>query len=534
VRFRATSGEFVADSDVTTVSIAVVVVNADPVWVTAANLGTIPANTPFSFPLTASDPESNAINFTVGALPGASTATPQTQSGASRAIVVAGTGLSAGTYTFTIDADDEPPLGQVTGLVAMALSSASIGLTWTAVSNATGYQVERSFTGTGNWTVLGTVSPNNYTSTGLAPETLYFYRVRALSATQTGEYSAAASGTTMSAATAATQDWQSRIVGAMWYHRFDSQDEVTRFIKSTSDPTRVLWAPSGGPNDVGYLRCINPAGDGAGSNTWDRPCAALPATATLPADPGYDPALTPIQFNAANPTSFVYGEYGHPDYWSEYPTRFHGHEFYVQMRIRVTPGRWSSAIEGGKVLWFANVNYTPGQEINYQALYDGRFAGYTAFGGSTHDRIVRSPQVAPAASVRQYWQAGGDYHVNACSTINSTADTSGCWKWPGYLDSSEWTTFLMRVKLGHNNTSIAAPTNLDSELDVWVAENGAYWPLIHRTDAHFVYDSGRPKGLQSLRCSAFFNGEVFAEAWEQDFAEIIFSTAWIPPPAAGL
>jgi hypothetical protein len=200
VRFRATSGSYVADSDVTTVSIAVVASNSEPVWITPAALTAPAPNTPFIFTLTATDADSDPINFIVGALPGNAVATAQVQSGGSRAIVVSGTGLSPGTYSFTIDADDEPPLGQVFDLVATAQSTSSIGLTWTAVSDATGYTVERSFTGTGTWTLLGSVATNSYTSTGLAAGTLYFYRVRATSATRTGEYSAAASATTVAAA----------------------------------------------------------------------------------------------------------------------------------------------------------------------------------------------------------------------------------------------------------------------------------------------------------------------------------------------
>jgi hypothetical protein len=237
VRFRATSGSYEADSDVTTVSIAAPpITNSDPVWLTPTNLGTITANTPFSFTLTAVDADSDPISFIVGALPGAATATPQVQSGTSRAVVVAGTGLSVGTYTFTINADDEPPLGQVFGLVASTLSTTSIGLVWTAVSNATSYQVERSFTGTGTWTVLGTVATASYTSTGLDPGTLYFYRVRALSATQTGEYSAAASATTVALGDAET-DWtiRSTLPGTVFAHDFRDDAEITAFIKGGAE-----------------------------------------------------------------------------------------------------------------------------------------------------------------------------------------------------------------------------------------------------------------------------------------------------------
>jgi hypothetical protein len=248
VRFRATSGSYEADSNVTTVSIAAVASNSDPVWLTPTNLGTIQPSTPFSFTLTAVDVDSDPINFIVGALPGNAQPTELTQTGTSRAIVIAGSGLSAGTYTFTINADDEPPLGQVFGLVASTLSTTSIGLVWTAVSNATSYQVERSFTGTGTWTVLGTVATASYTSTGLDPGTLYFYRVRALSATQTGEYSAAASATTVALGDAET-DWtiRSTLPGTVFAHDFRTQSEIDAFVSNpeTVDAARTRWNPPG-------------------------------------------------------------------------------------------------------------------------------------------------------------------------------------------------------------------------------------------------------------------------------------------------
>jgi hypothetical protein len=241
VRFRASSGTYEADSDLTTVSIAPVVGNSDPVWLTPTNLGTITANTPFSFTLTAADPDSDPISFIVGALPGAATATPQTQSGTTRGIVVAGTGLSAGTYTFTINADDEPPLGQVTGLLASAASSSAIGLSWTSVSAATRYEVQRSLTGVDAWTSLGTVTTTSRTDTGLQASTQYFYRVRAENATQVGEFSAAASATTLSVSANADQDWiaRSNYQGVVWAHDFRYAEEGPAFLDRLDDLTQI-------------------------------------------------------------------------------------------------------------------------------------------------------------------------------------------------------------------------------------------------------------------------------------------------------
>lgn len=198
VQFRATSGSFVADSSATTVAITGEAVNADPVWVTAETLAGVQSGQAFSYTLTATDAESDAISFTHGAPPfGAITV--QQQSGGTRSLVWAGTApvVTADTqYTFTVDADDTPPLAQVTGLTATATSATTISLTWTAVTNATGYQLERSATGTGSWSLIGSPATASYTDTGLTASTAYWYRTRATNASQTGEYSGAASATT--------------------------------------------------------------------------------------------------------------------------------------------------------------------------------------------------------------------------------------------------------------------------------------------------------------------------------------------------
>jgi hypothetical protein len=122
----------------------------------------------------------------------------QTQVGGNRSIVLQSTtGLSPGTYTVQIDAVDSPPLGQVTGLTAIPNVQGQIELLWTAVANATGYVVQRSFTGTDGWETIATPTDNAYTSTGLAAATTYWYRVAATNATQTGISSAAVSATTV-------------------------------------------------------------------------------------------------------------------------------------------------------------------------------------------------------------------------------------------------------------------------------------------------------------------------------------------------
>lgn len=67
----------------------------------------------------------------------------------------------------------------VTGLKTLLPKVTEISLTWTTVSGATGYEISRSSTLTGTYSVIGTVEgKTSYTNTGLAFNTSYYYKVR--------------------------------------------------------------------------------------------------------------------------------------------------------------------------------------------------------------------------------------------------------------------------------------------------------------------------------------------------------------------
>lgn len=89
------------------------------------------------------------------------------------------------------------PPGQVTGLSATAVSSSQINLSWSAVSGATSYKVERATSSGGPWTEIATgITATTFSSTGLSASTTYHYRVRATNANGDGTYSATANATT--------------------------------------------------------------------------------------------------------------------------------------------------------------------------------------------------------------------------------------------------------------------------------------------------------------------------------------------------
>ncbi|HEU4699026.1 MAG TPA: fibronectin type III domain-containing protein [Gemmatimonadales bacterium] len=71
------------------------------------------------------------------------------------------------------------PLTAPAGVQASAASATSVKLTWTAVSGATGYVVQRAPGAGGDFAQVGTTAEARYTDAGIAPTTAYRYRVLA-------------------------------------------------------------------------------------------------------------------------------------------------------------------------------------------------------------------------------------------------------------------------------------------------------------------------------------------------------------------
>src|SRR5439155_13203794 len=96
-----------------------------------------------------------------------------------------------------------------TGLTATAVSSSQIALSWSASSGATSYNAKRATNSGGPYTVVANPSTTNYTDTGLANTTTYYYVVSALNGGGEGANSTEASATTLSA----FQSWQMSYFG---------------------------------------------------------------------------------------------------------------------------------------------------------------------------------------------------------------------------------------------------------------------------------------------------------------------------------
>jgi titin len=105
----------------------------------------------------------------------------------------------ANTTTFT-----NPP-NAPSGLAATTVSSTQINLSWADVANETGFKIERKTGVGGTYSQIATVGAGvvTYNNTGLAPNTTYYYRIRATNAGGDSPYSNEANATTLDSAPAA-------------------------------------------------------------------------------------------------------------------------------------------------------------------------------------------------------------------------------------------------------------------------------------------------------------------------------------------
>jgi hypothetical protein len=139
------------------------------------------------------------------------------------------------------------PPAAPTGLVANAVSSSQINLSWNAVSGATSYNVYRSTTSGGPYSLAGSSSTTSFSDTGLNCNTTYFYVVRAVSGGCESGNSNQASATTAACPPCTTT--------TLYSHNFDTGSGLAGW-------TRGTFGGSGGFTSWRGIQTCSPAHSG--------------------------------------------------------------------------------------------------------------------------------------------------------------------------------------------------------------------------------------------------------------------------------
>ena len=164
-----------------------------------------------------------------------------------------------------------------TGLTATG-GNAQVALSWTASSGATSYNVERSSSSSGPYSQIASgIAATNYTDTGLAGGTTYYYAVEAVNACGASAYSAYRGATTIPSAPTGlaalvgnaqvTLSWTASF-GATSYNVYRSTTNGGPYTQIASGQTGTAYTDSGLNNGTTYYYVVTAVGtSGESSNS---------------------------------------------------------------------------------------------------------------------------------------------------------------------------------------------------------------------------------------------------------------------------
>ncbi len=224
----------------------------------------------------------------------------------------------------------QPPAAP-SNLQASALSTTSIGLTWTDnASNETGFAIQRSSDSAATWTASGTPAANatSFTVTGLQPGIQYHFRIRATNGDGNSAWSNLAAATTVtlpaSPSNLAASATSASTVGLTWTD--NSNNESQFIVEKAATSGDLNWSETGttAPDVSAYtvtglnaateyrfrVRAANAAGTSDPSNTvtvFTQSLSGAPASPSgLQATSG-SPTTVSLQWvdNSNNETGFT-------------------------------------------------------------------------------------------------------------------------------------------------------------------------------------------------------------------------------------
>jgi len=140
-----------------------------------------------------------------------------------------------------------------TGIQATATSTSSITVIWDVVSSADGYNVYRSFSSSGEYTLVGTTAATSYTDNDLSAGTTYFYKITATKNESESVQSSIVSEKTISlnapTGVSATAIPSSRAIYVSW----DAVSGATRYYVYRSSSETDTYIHVGTTIDLSYI-----------------------------------------------------------------------------------------------------------------------------------------------------------------------------------------------------------------------------------------------------------------------------------------
>lgn len=356
----------------------------------------------------------------------------------------------------------------------------------------------------------------------------------------------------ISAAADAASDWQARISGpgVVWYHGFESDNEVNNFrwslnignnpqgldapgsrfsnvVRITSDGSAKT---SGGtPSCLEITRSTRGAGTTTNDNQdWWRPFSPMQGGTTSgngrgagQDDPGASGTLTRRAYSPTQGGSQIatwpHGVYAHATKQTVGGYTYDGDEYYLQVRVKIDPRRIqgiNAGVPQGKVIYLTRCDRSnTSQEIVLEAceLQGGRNLLSMYRSGGPPLEWNRFDQVT------QGYQPG--YELGVCNYSNPAS----CWEWP----MGQWVTLLFHIKPGPQ-PAFEVNTNEQTLIQLYAAKQGetTYTKVWDQNnclpfDVHY--------GHAAIILSVYNNGLSMTEFWQR-YDQLIFSKQFIPCP----
>ena len=336
-------------------------------------------------------------------------------------------------------------------------------------------------------------------------------------------------------------DWQSRISGpgVVWYHGFETDDEVNNFrwtngfgndpgAKGGANSASIIRVTSDG-TDKGNGQCCmqvgHPAGTGDNSYWW-RPLGPIAGGTTTgngrgagKNDPGANGAIAMGSWDPSNNDATAsWGAksiYGNSQYWNTAGQSYDGSECYLQLRVKHDPARWATAknrnVTSGKLIWFNRTNNTlTDQEMVVES--------YTDYAGGTDNTlsIYRGCGFVPI------------HQDDGANRPQVGSDLSTLWTYP---NAGQWVTLLFHLRYGTMTGGLGSCTGQNTLLQIWEAAAGAtsYTKIWDQADVKLGYDFWY--GHNALLLAAY-NNNYDLDAFYTKFDQVIFSRQTIPCPQA--